>query len=38
MNNKIIEQLKKPFNENELEFKIGATNQDKTMGLALPYI
>ncbi len=35
---KIIEKLKKPFNENELEFRVGATNSDKTMGLALAYV
>ena len=38
MNNKIIADFKRSFDENELEFKIGATNSDKTMGLALPYV
>ena len=30
--------LEKPFNENELEFRVGATNFDKTKGLALAYV
>lgn len=32
------EMLEKPFRTDELEFRVGATNQDKTKGLALPYI
>lgn len=32
------EQLEKPFLDNELEFRVGATNSDKTKGLALAYI
>ena len=35
---KLKEQLEKPFSENELEFRVGATNQDKTKGLALAYV
>lgn len=34
----IIEKLKQPFKVDQLEFKIGATNKEKTMGLALPYV
>lgn len=34
----IMRELQAPFNENELEFKVGATNSDKTMGLALCYV
>lgn len=34
----ILEKLKEPFLEEELEFKIGATNSEKTMGLALAYV
>lgn len=34
----IMKQLKEPFNEDELEFKVGATNEDKSMGLALAYV
>ena len=36
--NEIMKQLKEPFNEDELEFKVGATNEDKSMGLALAYV
>lgn len=32
------EELMKPFKESELEYKVGATNADKTMGLALVYV
>lgn len=32
------EQLAKPFLDDELEFRVGATNSDKTKGLALAYI
>lgn len=34
----IMQKLKAPFNEDQLEFRVGATNKDKTMGLALPYV
>ena len=34
----IEEKLKAKFDENEIEFRIGATNSDKTMGLALAYV
>jgi len=34
----IAEELKAPFSEDKIEFKVGATNQEKTMGLALPYV
>ena len=36
--NEIMAELKEPFNEDELEFKVGATNEDKSMGLALAYV
>lgn len=32
------EQLEKPFLDDELEFRVGATTSDKTKGLALAYI
>ena len=32
------EELKAPFYPNEIEWRIGATNKDKTKGIALPYI
>ncbi|MGL5440426.1 MAG: Rad52/Rad22 family DNA repair protein [Filifactoraceae bacterium] len=32
------EELMKPFKANELEYKVGATNADKTKGLALTYV
>lgn len=32
------EQLEKSFLDDELEFRVGATNSDKTKGLALAYI
>lgn len=32
------EQLERPFLDDELEFRVGATNSDKTKGLALAYI
>ena len=35
---KISKELSKPFNPEEIEWRVGATNKDKTMGLALPYI
>lgn len=34
----IYEKLKEKFDEKDLEFKVGATNSDKTMGLALAYV
>jgi len=34
----IMNKLKEPFSEDQLEFKVGATNKDKSMGLALPYV
>ena len=34
----IMQKLKEPFRDDQLEFRVGATNKDKTMGLALPYI
>jgi hypothetical protein len=42
MKNKSVDQLmnelRKPFKEDELEFRVGATNSDKTKGLALTYV
>ncbi len=39
MDLKDIEQkLKAKFNEDEIEFRVGATNSDKSMGLALAYV
>lgn len=34
----IYEKLKAKFDEKDLEFRVGATNSDKTMGLALAYV
>ena len=34
----IYEKLKEKFDEKDLEFRVGATNSDKTMGLALTYV
>ena len=34
----IYERLKEKFDEKDLEFRVGATNSDKTMGLALAYV
>ena len=34
----IYEKLKEKFDEKDLEFRVGATNSDKTMGLALAYV
>jgi hypothetical protein len=34
----IMKELKAPFKEDELEFRVGATNSDKRMGLALAYV
>ena len=42
MKNKSVEQimaeLRAPFKDSELEYRVGATNRDKTMGLALCYV
>lgn len=34
----IIKELKAPFHMERIEYKVGATNQEKTMGLALAYV
>ena len=34
----LCEKLKEKFDEKDLEFRVGATNSDKTMGLALAYV
>lgn len=34
----IIRKLKEHFSDQQLEFKVGATNSDKTKGLALAYV
>lgn len=34
----ILEKLKDKFANEDLEFRVGATNKDKTMGLALAYV
>lgn len=34
----IMKELSKPFEENELEFKVMITNADKTLGLAAAYV
>ena len=34
----LMQELQEPFREDELEFKVGATNSDKTMGMALAYV
>lgn len=36
--NTITKELQKPFKEDEIEWRVGAINKDKTMGLALPYV
>ena len=36
--NNLLEKLREPFSKDELEFRVGATNSDKTMGLALAYV
>ena len=36
--NNLLEKLREPFSKDELEFRVGATNNDKTMGLALAYV
>ncbi|MDO5789096.1 MAG: Rad52/Rad22 family DNA repair protein [Fusobacterium sp.] len=35
---KIFELLQKEFKDDELEYRVGATNEDKTLGLALVYV
>ena len=34
----IYEKLKEKFDEDSIEFRVGATNNEKTMGLALAYV
>ena len=34
----LLEKLREPFRKEELEFRVGATNNDKSMGLALAYV
>ena len=34
----IYKELQAPFKEEDLEWKVGATNKEKTMGLALFYV
>lgn len=34
----LLKKLKEPFRKEELEFRVGATNNDKSMGLALAYV
>ena len=36
--NNLLEKLREPFSKDELEFRVGATNSDKTTGLALAYV
>lgn len=36
--NLVMRELQKPFKEEEIEWRVGATNKDKSMGLALPYV
>ena len=36
--NLLMKELQKPFKEDEIEWRVGATNKDKSMGLALPYV
>lgn len=38
MKDNLLEQLQKPFEEKDLEIKVGALNENKTKGLALFYI
>lgn len=33
-----LSKLSKPFEQNDIKFRAGATNQDKSQALALPYI
>ena len=34
----IMKELQKPFAPDELEWRVGSTNKEKTKGLALPYV
>ena len=34
----ISEKLKEKFSESDIEYRVGATNTDRTMGLALAYV
>ena len=34
----LLKKLREPFRKEELEFRVGATNDDKSMGLALAYV
>lgn len=34
----IMKKLQKPFEDSEIEFRVGATNSDKTKGMALAYV
>lgn len=36
--NKLIEELAKPFPAEDIEWRVGATNKDKTKGVALAYL
>lgn len=36
--NDILKKLQAPFNQDEIEWRVGATNTEKTKGIALPYI
>ena len=36
--NKLIEDLAKPFPAEEIEWRVGSTNKDKTKGIALAYL
>jgi hypothetical protein len=36
--NSLFEELKKPFSVNFINWRVGATNQDKTKGIALAYL
>ena len=33
-----LSKLREPFPPSEIECRVGATNSDKTKGIALPYI
>ena len=34
----LLKKLREPFRKEELEFRVGVTNNDKSMGLALAYV
>ena len=34
----IMKKLQEPFEDSEIEFRVGATNSDKTKGMALAYV